>query len=75
MNAARIMCVVSGQVAELNMAAQGDTLTNLPSCSVKPWGLFIHALAHTTKKADSTPDTTIGTPDNKCARGESPSQP
>lgn len=75
MNAARIMCVVSGQVALLNIADHGETLVSLPLCSVKPWGLFIHALAQTTKNADNTPAMKIGTPASRWVPGLSLSQP
>jgi hypothetical protein len=75
MNAARIIWVVSGHVAALNIADHGRTLTSRPWRSVKPCGLFIHALAQTTKNAESTPATKIGTPAIRCARGESRSQP
>jgi hypothetical protein len=69
------MWTVSGQVAALNMAFHGDTLTSFPSRSVNPCGLFIHSFAHTTKNADKTAATKIGTPHSKWVRGLSRSQP
>ena len=50
--------MVSGQVALVeHRRPRATRVTTLPSRSVKPCGLFIHALAHTTKNADSTPAT------------------
>ncbi len=46
------MCTTRGQVDALNIAAQGCASTPRPSSSGrKPVGLFIQALAATTKKA------------------------
>ena len=75
MNAARIMCVASGQSAELNSAAHGFTSVTLPPTMRKPVGSFIHPLAATTKNADATPATPIPMPTAWCTRGANRSQP
>jgi len=70
------MCTTCGQVDGPNIAAHGCASTTSPCASSrKPVGLFIHALAATTKNAPAMPDTIIGTALSTWARGESRSQP
>ncbi len=76
MSAARIMCSASGNSVALNMAFHGRIAVGNPSApSVKPVGPFIQALAATTKNAEATPATAIGTPVHQCTRGGSRSHP
>src|ERR1044071_6634225 len=44
-------------------------LVILPSTILKPAGVFIHALAVTTKMPDVTPPRITSTPQNQCTRG------
>lgn len=64
----------SGPVAGVNIAAHGSGSTTRPPTSRNPWGVFIQALAATTKNADATPATTIGNPEARCTRGGNRSQ-
>jgi hypothetical protein len=76
MYAASSMCTTCGQVDGPNIAAHGWASTTRPSSSSrKPVGLFIQALAATTKKAPAAPDTIIGSALSMCARGERRFQP
>ncbi len=68
------MWTVCGGLAGLSIAAHGSTPVIRPSCWVKPRGWFIQALAQTTKKAEVTPATTMGTPVSRWVRGGSRSQ-
>ena len=70
------MCAVSYGNARLKITFIGFTSTTLPAAfSVNPAGWFIHAFAAMTAAVPPMPDSTIGIPDQKCARGESRSQP
>src|SRR6266496_3362864 len=44
-------------------------LVILPSTILKPAGVFIHALAVTTKMPDVTPPRITSTPQNQCTKG------
>ena len=74
-NAASVMCSVSLKAAALRMAAIGSTLTARPSTKSKPAGVFIHALAMTTKIPDSVPLRATITPASQCIHGGTRSQP
>jgi hypothetical protein len=50
-------------------------LTGLPSINRNPVGVFIHALAMTTKIAEAAPLKATSAPAAKCARGETRPQP
>ncbi len=73
--AARIMCSACGNAAGVPIAAIGSMSANLPSTSVKPVGVFIHALAMTTKTPEAAPLTATRMPATRCARGETLSHP
>src|SRR5258708_33849413 len=66
MKAASIMCKDSDSHAALNIAFRGSMLIGLPFTQSKPAGLFIHALADTTKIPDKTPEMPTITPDIQC---------
>ena len=62
--------------AGLNMAAIGSMSVIAPfASSVKPAGVFIHALAEMMKNVDRKPPSTSGMPQRKCARGVRRFQP
>ena len=69
------MCSVCGNAAGVIIAATGSMLVNLPSTSVKPRGVFIHAFAITTKMPEIAPLTATTIPEATCARAEMRSQP
>ena len=59
-----------------NIAAHGCAWVTRPwASSRKPVGLFIQALAATTKKAPAAPETIIGSALSMCARGDMRFQP
>src|SRR5439155_1753262 len=68
--AASVMCSASLSAAELAMAARGSTSTTRPPSSRKPAGVFIQALAITTKIPDSVPLRATIAPASQCGRGE-----
>ena len=57
------------------MAAIGSTFTGRPFNISKPRGVFIQALAMTTKTAEAAPLTATITPAKTCARAEMRFQP
>ena len=69
------MWIVSVAEAGFSIAARGETSTGLPSTRVKPAGLFIHALAVTTKTPERIPPMATSTPEARWRRGETRSQP
>ena len=64
--AARVIWIASDGHASLNMAFTGSMLMALPFTQSKPAGLFIHALADTTKMPDKIPDTLTTIPESQC---------
>ena len=60
------MCIDCSSHAALNMAFTGSILIGLPFTQSNPAGLFIHALADTTKIPDITPEILTITPDIQC---------
>ena len=71
----RLMCSVWEKAAAFAIAAKGLTSIAFPSTRRKPAGVFIHALAMTTKMPDMTPLTATTRPANKCAPRLTRSQP
>jgi hypothetical protein len=59
----------------VSIAATGSTSATWPSTIRKPAGVFIHALAVTTKIPESAPLTATTTPEKRCTRGLTRSQP
>ena len=72
---ARYMWISSCHMFELNSAVHGCGSTTLPPTTRKPVGSFIQPLTAITLNDPANPLTTTGTPVQKCARGESRSQP
>ena len=56
MNAASVICSACESQASLNIAATGSIFSGLPFTHSNPAGLFIQALAETTKMPDITPE-------------------
>jgi hypothetical protein len=70
------MCTYSLQnIGLANSADHGCTSVALPSTRVNPDGWFIHPFTAMTNSDPATPATATGSPERKCARGESRSQP
>ena len=69
------MCSVSLRAAGLRIAAMGSTFTARPATRSKPAGVFIHALAMTTKIPDAVPLRATVTPASQCVHGDTRSQP
>ena len=73
--AASSMWSASYQKESLKKTCQTSTSTTLPSWTVMPPGEFIQLLAATTERVPPTPDSTTGSPLQKCTHGESRFQP
>src|SRR5207245_505944 len=73
--AASAMCTACGRAAGFAIAASGSTFTARPATSSNPVGVFIHALAITTKMPDRPPLTATSTPAARWARREIRSHP
>ena len=67
--------MISCHMFWLNSASHGRGFSTRPPTTSKPSGLFIQPLTAITLKLPAKPETTIGTPARKCARGDSRSQP
>ena len=69
------MWISSCHMLELNSAVHGCGSTTLPAHDAKPVGSFIQPLTAITLNDPAKPGDHDGTPVQKCARGESRSQP
>ena len=67
--------MISCHMFWLKRASNGRGFTTRPPTRSKPSGLFIQPLTAITLKEPVKPEMTTGTPDRKCARGDSRSQP
>ena len=61
-----------GRATAAALAARGHRVFGT---SRNPAGVFIHALANTTKIPEAAPDTATSTPASQCTRGGTRSQP